>query len=67
MATKLTDVDGMVKVEQLASFHGKRSMARGAEMVPKGDADALRAVIVKQIRALRTLKGVPLPPEEPVV
>lgn len=67
MATKLTDVGNEVKVEQLASFRGKRTMARGAVMVPKGDAAALEEEIVRQVRAIRTLKGIPVDPATPVV
>jgi len=67
MSTKLTEGGTFFTVETVASFGGKRKMARGAVRVPKGDLAAVRKEIEKQATALRKLKQVDVPPKEPVV
>lgn len=58
MSTKLSDLGDLVVVETVASFGGKRKMARGAVHMPKNDAAAIREEIIRQAEALRKLKGI---------
>lgn len=67
MATKLTDTEEGVLVQMVAGFHGKSPRPRAGILVPLNDKGALTAEVLRQIAAIRKLKGIRNNREEPVV